>query len=419
MLKIIELFAGIGSQRKALEKIGINHKVIAFCDNDKYAEKSYRAIFNDYDTQNLGDITKLETLPYADLITWSFPCQDISNANNNGRGLNGKRSGLAYKVVDLISTMPTKPKYLLMENVPNLLSKKFFVGFQNLQNQLSELGYYNQYFTMNAKDYGIPQNRKRLFMISTLKQDFKFQYPQPCNLKFLVKDILENNVNEKYFIRQESMKKAIENNKLKIIQQCSYTITTKQMRWGNAGIIAIPNDIKFNARGKMEIDFNSFQQESRVYDASNENTYLDTLTTNSKSAKIAIPIKNYRNFIVLPRAKDGLIVNGSYNRFWKTENNYMGTIAASNVNKIIVDNHKLQHQDSSKILSFLIDEKEYFLRVLTPRECWLLMGFRNKDFDKASKVVSETQLYKQAGNSIVVDVLERIFTAMFQIERKN
>lgn len=385
MLKVIELFAGIGSQRKTLEKIGINHKVIAFCDNDKYAEKSYRAIFNDYETPNLGDITKLETLPYADLITWSFPCQDISSANNNGQGLKGKRSGLAYKVVDLIKTMTIKPQYLLMENVPNLLSKKFFVGFQNLQNQLNKLGYDNQYFTMNAKDYGIPQNRKRLFMISTLKQDFKFKYPQPCNLKFWVKDILENNVNEKYFIRQESMKKAVENNKLKIIQQCAYTITTKQMRWGNAGIIAIPND----------------------------NIGYENIISNP------LPIKDYDNFIVLPRAKDGLLVNGSYNRFWKTENNYMGTIAASNVNKIIVDNHKLQQQDSSKILSFLIDEKEYFLRVLTPRECWLLMGFSNKDFDKASKVVSETQLYKQAGNSIVVDVLEKIFIAMFQIERKN
>ncbi|WP_425379894.1 DNA cytosine methyltransferase [Spiroplasma endosymbiont of Stenodema calcarata] len=165
MLKVIELFAGIGSQRKALEKIGINHKVIAFCDNDKYAEKSYRSIFNDYEIPNLGDITKLETLQYVDLITWSFPCQDISNANNNGQGLNGKRSGLAYKVVDLISTMAIKPQYLLMENVPNLLSKKFFVGFQNLQNQINKLGYHNQYFTMNAKDYGIPQNRKRLFMI--------------------------------------------------------------------------------------------------------------------------------------------------------------------------------------------------------------------------------------------------------------
>ncbi|AXF95461.1 DNA cytosine methyltransferase [Spiroplasma phoeniceum] len=370
MIKVIELFAGIGSQRKALENIEINYKIVAICDNDKYAEKSYRAIFNDYDTPNLGDITKLETLPYADLITWSFLCQDISNAKNKGQGLNGKRSGLAYKVVDLIKTMPIKPQYLLMENVPNLLSKKFFVGFQNLQNQLNKLRYHNQYFTMNAKDCGIPQNRKRLFMISTLKQDFKFQYPQPCNLKFLVKDILENNVNEKYFIRQESMKKAIENNKLKIIQQCAYTITTKQMRWGNAGIIAIPT------------------------------------------------IKDYGNFIVLPRAKDGLLINGSYNRFWKTENNYMGTIAASNVNKIMIDN-KIQNQYTNKILSFLIDEKEYFLRILTPCECWLLMGFSNKDFDKANKVVSETQLYKQAGNSIVIDVLEKIFIKMFKTEKKN
>ncbi len=116
----------------------------------------------------------------------------------------------------------------------------------------------------------------------------------------------------------------------------------------------------------------------------------------------------------MPRAKDGLLVNGSYNRFWKTENNYMGTIAASNVNKIIVDNHKLQQQNSSKILSFLIDEKEYFLRVLTPRECWLLMGFSNKDFDKARKVVSETQLYKQAGNSIVIDVLKKFLQQCFK-----
>nr|WP_257785697.1 DNA (cytosine-5-)-methyltransferase [Spiroplasma citri] len=351
-------------------------------------------------------------------MTWSFPCQDISNANNNGQGLNGKRSGLAYKVVDLISTMAIKPQYLLMENVPNLLSKKFFVGFQNLQNQLNKLGYHNQYFTMNAKDYGIPQNRKRLFMISTLKQDFKFQYPQPCNLKFLVKDILENNVNEKYFIRQESMKKAIENNKLKIIQQCSYTITTKQMRWGNAEIIAIPNDIKKLNDGKLMINLRNYNQVN-IFNDITKNNLIPTITTgHGRPPQIALPIKDYGNFIVLPRAKDGLLINGSYNRFWKTENNYMGTIAASNVNKIMIDN-KRQQQDSSKILSFLIAEKEYFLRVLTPCECWLLMGFSNKDFDKASKVVSETQLYKQAGNSIVVDVLEKIFTAMFQIERKN
>ncbi|PQP78850.1 hypothetical protein C6B38_03535, partial [Spiroplasma sp. ChiS] len=95
---------------------------------------------------------------------------------------------------------------------------------------------------------------------------------------------------------------------------------------------------------------------------------------------------------------------------------------ASNVNKIMIDN-KIQNKYTNKILSFLIDEKKYFLRILTPRECWLLMGFSNKDFDKASKVVSEivseTQLYKQAGNSIVIDVLEKIFIKMFKTEKKN
>ncbi len=152
------------------------------------------------------------------------------------------------------------------------------------------------------------------------------------------------------------MKKAIENNKLKIIQQYSYTITTKQMRWGNAEIIAIPNDIKKFNDGKLMINLRNYNQ---------VNIFNDI-----------------------------------------TKNNLM------------IDN-KIQQKDSSKILSFLIDEKEYFLRVLTPRECWLLMGFRNKDFYKASKVVSDTQLYKQADNSIVVCLLEKIFTAMFQIEKKN
>lgn len=206
----------------------------------------------------------------------------------------------------------------------------------------------------------------------------------------MVKDILENNVNEKYFFRQESMKKAIESNKLKIIQQYAYTITTKQMRWGNAGIIAIVN-------------------------YKTKNNLIPNITTeHGRPPQIALPIKDYGNFIVLPLAKEDLLVNRSYNRFWKTENNYMGTIEASNVNKIMIDN-KRQQQDSSKILSFLIDKKEYFLRLLTPWECWLLMGFSNKDFDKAS----DTQLYKQPGNSIVVDVLEKIFIAIFQIERKE
>ncbi|WP_353486703.1 DNA cytosine methyltransferase [Spiroplasma phoeniceum] len=190
------------------------------------------------------------------------------------------------------------------------------------------------------------------------------------------------------------------------------------MRWGNAGIIAIPNDIKKLNDGKLMINLRNYNQVN-IFNDITKNNLIPTITTgHGRPPQIALPIKDYGNFIVLPRAKDGLLINGSYNRFWKTENNYMGTIAASNVNKIMIDN-KRQQQDSSKILSFLIDEKEYFLRVLTPRECWLLMGFSNKDFDKASKVVSETQLYKQAGNSIVVDVLEKIFTAIFQIERKN
>lgn len=203
MLKVIELFAGIGAQRKALQKAKIEHEVIAISEIDKYAIQSYNAIHGE--TPNLGDITKIEKIPKADLWTYSFPCTDISLAGrmNGFEKHSGTHSSLLWEVQRLLSISiddGTLPKYLLMENVKNLISKKFKPLFDEWCKYLESLGYKNFYKVLNAKDYGIPQNRERVFMISVRDDNALYQFPNEINLDTKLGDYLENNVDEKYYL---------------------------------------------------------------------------------------------------------------------------------------------------------------------------------------------------------------------------
>src|SRR5574344_3130446 len=181
MIKIIELFAGIGSQTQALKNIGVDHEVVVVSDNDKYADQSYRELHNP-NVVNLGDITKIEELPNADLWTYSFPCQDISVAGKGAGIKEGTRSGLLFEVERLLrvaSEKGTLPKYLLLENVTNLVSKKFKADFDKWLDFLAELGYTNYWKVLNAKDYGIPQNRERVFCVSIRGNHKPFVFPKP------------------------------------------------------------------------------------------------------------------------------------------------------------------------------------------------------------------------------------------------
>ena len=203
MLKVIELFAGIGAQRKALQKAKIEHKVIAISEIDKYAIQSYNAIHGE--TLNLGDITKIEKMPKADLWTYSFPCTDISLAGrmNGFEKHSGTHSSLLWEVQRLLSISiddETLPKYLLMENVKNLISKKFKPLFDEWCKYLESLGYKNFYKALNAKDYGVPQNRERVFMISIRDDNALYQFPNGINLDTKLGDYLENDVDEKYYL---------------------------------------------------------------------------------------------------------------------------------------------------------------------------------------------------------------------------
>ena len=162
MLKVNELFSGIGAFRKALINLNIPHKVVGISEIDKHAVKSYEAMYGQ--TRNYGDISEIDTLDYADLWTYGFPCQDISIAGHQ-RGLvkNETRSGLLYEVKRLLvnsALADELPKYLIMENVKNLVGKKFKADFDRWLDWLSRMGYTNYYQVMNAKNHGIPQKRE-------------------------------------------------------------------------------------------------------------------------------------------------------------------------------------------------------------------------------------------------------------------
>ena len=204
MLKVIELFAGIGSQHQALKNLGIEHEVVAISEIDKYCLKSYEALHGSYN--NLGDICKIERLPKADLWTYSFPCQDVSVAGKLAGLGEGTRSGLLYEVERLLNVAKidnTLPKYLLLENVKNLVSKRFKNDFDKWLDFLKSLGYENYWKVLNAKDYGIPQNRERVFCVSIRGADAPFYFPQKQELKLKLKDLLEEQVDEKFYLSQK------------------------------------------------------------------------------------------------------------------------------------------------------------------------------------------------------------------------
>ena len=174
-LKVVSLFSGYGTQELALKYIGVNYENVANCDNFKQANECYD-VLHSTTNGNLGDITKVDenNFPQCDLLTYSFPCQDISISGVQRGIKEGTRSGLLFEVERLLSA--NRPQYLLMENVKNLVSKNHYENFKKHIYFLRGLGYTSYWKILNGADFGCPQNRERVFMISVLngnKDDVK------------------------------------------------------------------------------------------------------------------------------------------------------------------------------------------------------------------------------------------------------
>lgn len=211
-MKVLSLFSGIGAFEKAMDNIGIPYELVAYCDFDKYASKSYSAIHGVSESMNLGDITKVDEkkLPKdIDLITYGFPCQDISLAGQQKGLFNADgtqtRSGLFFDALRIIEE--TQPKVAIAENVKNLTSKKFAVQFKIVLDSLKAAGYNNYWQVLNAKDYGIPQNRERVFIVSIRKDidNGGFKFPEAFPLELRLKDMLEDEVDEKFYLQKQML----------------------------------------------------------------------------------------------------------------------------------------------------------------------------------------------------------------------
>lgn len=214
MIKYLSLFSGIGAFEKALDRLQIPFELVGYCEIDKYAAKAYSLLHNVPESMNFGDITKLneKELPGdIDLITYGFPCQDISLAGHQKGLLNEDgtktRSGLFFDALRIIEH--TQPKVAIAENVKNLTSTKFKEQFNIVLKSLEDAGYNNYWKVLNAKDYEIPQNRERVLIVS-IRKDIDtgvFEFPKPIQLEMQMRDLLETDVPEKFFLSDEKIKK--------------------------------------------------------------------------------------------------------------------------------------------------------------------------------------------------------------------
>ena len=238
-IRLIEMFAGIGSQAKALTNLGVDFEHHLVCEFDEKAINSYNAV---HGTSFItSDITKLtgndlnitDTDKYTYLLTYSFPCQDLSNAGK-GAGMekgSGTRSGLLWEVERLLDECTELPQVLLMENVPQVHGMKNKEHFDKWIAFLESKGYSNFWQDLNAKDYGIPQSRNRCFMVSILG-DYTYDFPKPIELTLTLKDMLEEDVDEKYYLSDRALQGALNTN-----YNCRKIESRVEKKWCNANIM--------------------------------------------------------------------------------------------------------------------------------------------------------------------------------------
>ena len=343
MVKVLELFAGIGACSKALERLGIEHKIVDAVEIDKYAIKSFNAIHGtNFEVQ---DITKWDKDIEVDLIMHGSPCQDFSLAGKQAGGDkdSGTRSSLMYETIRIVKKL--QPKYVIWENVKNILSKKHRHNFESYLETMENLGYKNYYEVLNSKDYGIPQDRERVFTVSILGNE-EYEFPPKQELKLRLKDMLEDEVDEKYYLSEEQLKNYTRNFGSKGKKQKEISNTLQATMGCGGGNIPI---IGAKRIGGIFDTKKSRHQAGSIYDKEQLAPTLDTMQGGWRQPCI-VEIKD-------------------------------------------------------------IIKSDFRIRKLTPKECWRLMGFNDEDIDKCIEIgISNTQLYKQAGNSIVVNILENILT---------
>ena len=514
-LKVVTTFSGVGMQERGIENSGcFDMEVIGTSDIDKNAILSYAAMHNgltpelvkeykEYPTKeemvkelfeknigydfikkkaydwnrvarkkddtelkkywlavhlskNMGDISKVKRLPKSDMLTFSFPCTDISIAGRqkgvsyeDWKNGDSTRSGLVWEIIRLLKVAKENdelPSYLLMENVAALVSKKFIHEFENLNNLLDEIGYHVYYQILNAKNTGVPQSRQRVFGIYIRKDidKHKFTFPVPFDNGVRLKDILEKDVNVKYYFSQQIQDrfqltdKSFTKNIIGTTKPDFRTIGQRDLVYQTNGVmgaliasdykqpkqilVSSPNEIhmvgKLNIKGMDTI--------KRVYATDGVAPSLTTMQGGNRQPKIIEKESQKKKKEIKEIANGNKLLNMilSKNEIEDKECCDM-TLADPQVRDIAncitarYDNgvSKRYRQSGVAVIEKEQDEEYFYIRKLTPTECFLLMGLTKEDVDACYAMkLSDGSLYKQAGNGIVANCIELLMQHLYQAQ---
>ena len=376
-MKFLDLFAGIGGFRLGMESAG--HECVGFCEIDKYARASYKAIHNTEGEIELHDITRatdesIRRFGSVDVICGGFPCQAFSIAGNR-RGFEDTRGTLFFEICRFASVL--RPKYLFLENVRGLLNHDGGATFETIIRTLDELGYDVEWQVLNSKNFGVPQNRERVFIIGHLRGE------------------RTRNV---FPISGESEQSDYQPPKIEIIGNTKNpngtSKGTKSVVYGSGGVVGTltatdykePKQVAIKQFGILQPNFN---QCGVVYETDGIAPTIRAYQGGGLEPKIRVKEATSQGYA---EAQIGDSVNLSHPNS-KTRRGRVGKQIANT----------LLTGESQGVI-----EPDFRIRKLTPRECWRLQGFPDWAFDKAQEVNSNSQLYKQAGNSVTVNVIAAI-----------
>ena len=445
-LHVFTAFSGYDSQCMALDRLhrhnpDFNYELVGWAEIDKHAIAAHNAVYPQWADRNYGDISKIDwsQVPDFDLFTYSSPCQDFSQAGKQAGGTEGSgtRSSLLWECRRAI--LAKKPKYLLMENVAALVSQKFIRLFNAWQLELERYGYRNFAKVLNAKDYGVPQNRERIFMVSVLDEQARYEFPDPMPLQLRLKDVLEPKVDERYYLSQKlidyvnsSCGKDGGYKAAQGVQDGSKTAAAvtanywKSPRQGNyleePIVLGWVRDEKGNVVKRPPVEV------------------ANTVTSGKRD--------NTQNYVVEPmigafrgrnpeNPSERARSNGRYKqRLELNENGWSNTLTGVQKDNMVIElpvekKHQqdaVQHEDGiSRCLvvgchgnsdnftrTAVSTEQGYRIRKLTERECFRLMDVPEEYIDRIQAAgISRSQQYKMAGNSIVVACMYHLFRKLW------
>lgn len=388
-LKVLSLFSGIGAFEKALTNKGISFKLVGFSEIDKYAIKSFCAIHNVEQSLNYGDVSKINKteLPDFDLLVGGSPCQAFSVAGNR-KGFEDTRGTLFFQYVETLKYK--QPKFFVYENVKGLINHDKGNTLDTIAQSFSDVGYRIDIELLNSKYFNVPQNRERIYIVG-IREDlisnedwllkekrsdvlhkakkrlkdlkiksFNFSWSKNNTVTTRLRDILEDKVDDKYYLSEKMLKGFLRHN---------------SNHEGKTGFIWSPktvDEIAVTLRANAAI-------------CPTDNTILvDNLNIKGDGG-------HYEPKIITV----GHSGSGGQKGHIYSDEGLVGTLAAT---------------DYKQPKQFIGESSEFKVRKLSPLECWRLQAFNDDDFNKAKQIgISDTQLYKQAGNSITVTVLESIF----------